>query len=171
LYVYKVIAVKELFEYPEFYMKDFGYNIFYPSNGTPKPTGPVAADSTVFHTIELAVHANQPNVSNPAGQAQFIAAAIKGKYKGFSDRDLVAIELKENFELRGSFRAKGSILQGTGWIIDDKVFIDLGYPGHAVVVYDKDGNGGKAGNQGIPLAALRNNEPVLLKVSPLNADR
>lgn len=28
LYVYKIIAVKELFEYPELYMKDFGYNVF-----------------------------------------------------------------------------------------------------------------------------------------------
>ena len=27
-YVYKLIAVKELFEYPELYMKDFGYNVF-----------------------------------------------------------------------------------------------------------------------------------------------
>ncbi len=28
VYVYKIIAIKELFEYPELYMKNFQYNIF-----------------------------------------------------------------------------------------------------------------------------------------------
>src|SRR6218665_682560 len=34
IYVYKIIAVKELFEYPELYIKDFGYNVF---NSQAKP--------------------------------------------------------------------------------------------------------------------------------------
>ncbi len=91
---------------------------------------------------------------------KFLGAKIEGRYGNMNDRDLVTIELKENFELKGSFRANGAILKGTGWIIDGKVFIDLGYD-HDVIIYDKNGNGGKPGEQGIDLSILKDKDPIL----------
>jgi membrane-bound lytic murein transglycosylase D len=172
VYVYKIIAIKELFEFPEFYMKDFGYNVF----NKQKPESIIELgnndddNSAVFNTIQLQIpkekaEKTQKKVEN----YRFLGAKIRGKYTGFNDRDLVTIELYENFELKGNFRSKGTIIKGTGWIIDGKVFIDLGYD-HDVIIYDKNGNGGKPGEQGIDLSTLKDKEPILLKVKNYNAE-
>lgn len=165
-YVYKIIAVKELFEYPEFYMKDFGYNIFNAPDQSSSQAIDPATNTAVFDTLKIDLNTNKPatKLAIAPEAYTFVGATIKGRYKNFSDRDLVTIELQEDLEYKGSFRSKGSVLKGTGWIIDTKIFIDLGYPKHDIVVYGKHAPAGKAGSQGLEFTSLKNNEPVLLKV-------
>lgn len=179
MYVYKIIALKELFEFPELYMKDFGYNVFNISNVAPNLNG-AAADTSLFKTMVINVqendknHPGRINLKEPVKpmaanlenktaeldrrESRYLAATIKGKYKKFADGDLVTIELLENLEVRGSFNRKGNQLKGKGWLIDDRVFIDLGYGTHDVVLFDVNGQ------KGIPLAALKNDKPLLLQV-------
>jgi membrane-bound lytic murein transglycosylase D len=180
LYVYKIVAVKELFEYPELYMKDFGYNVFQviKTNSTPVGTsGP--DDSSIFRSMtvkvnagdgkhpekvvikELAKPASIPGKSEPQSdmnQFKYLAANIKGKYKKFEDGDLVSVELLENLEVKGSFSRKGNVLQGKGWVIGDRIFIDLGYPDHSVTLLDI------SGKKGIPVDGLKNKMSIILKV-------
>ena len=49
-------------------------------------------------------------------------------------------------------------MQGKGWIIGDRVFIDLGYGTHDVSLVDPKGQ------KGVALSDLKNKEGVLLKV-------
>ncbi|ULT42798.1 lytic transglycosylase domain-containing protein [Niabella defluvii] len=51
LYVYKIIAVKELFEYPELYNSKFGYNVF--SAATGPRTKPKQADLDVVNDPDI----------------------------------------------------------------------------------------------------------------------
>lgn len=180
LYVYKIIAVKELFEYPELYMKDFGYNVF--SSVKPPPLNNLRisnSDSSAFKSMTVnintddgehpdSVSAKEPAIENPAyikpknnafknQNAIYIAANIKGKYKNFSDGQLISIELQDNLTVNGIFNRKGNVIKGIGWLIDDRIFIDLGYEDHAVTLIND-------GKKGIAVAQLKNNQPVLLKV-------
>ncbi len=100
------------------------------------------------------------NIGMDKSRFQYVAANIKGKYKGFSDGDFISIELLENLELKGSFNRKGNSLTGKGWIIGERIFVDLGYDSHEVTLIDI------GGNKGIALASLRNNESVFLKIIP-----
>jgi membrane-bound lytic murein transglycosylase D len=183
VYVYRIIAVKELFEYPELYMKDFGYNVFNASKkgaGTRTVNGQMDTSAFLSMTVKVAEndgkHPKQVTLKEPpkpvnaemeneqaanesdANQSRYLAATVKGKYRNFQDGDLVAIELLENLEVKGSFNRKGNQLKGKGWIIDDRIYIDLGYGEHDVSLLDINRK------KGIPISALKNDKPVLLKV-------
>jgi hypothetical protein len=54
MYVYKIIAVKELFEYPELYMKDLGYNVFSMQNPVKNLNNSIV-DTTDFQSLQLNV--------------------------------------------------------------------------------------------------------------------
>ncbi|MES2774748.1 MAG: lytic transglycosylase domain-containing protein [Bacteroidota bacterium] len=154
VYVYKIIAVKELFEYPELYMKGFGYNVFStaPQKKTPSLKD-VAVDEKVFENMEVQVLSNVVEKKTPS---KFVAAYITGKYKNFRDGDFVSITLVEDLFVKGGFAKKQTVLKGAGWIIDDRVYVDLGY-GHDVTLCD-------AGSvKGILFTRLKKGEPVLLK--------
>lgn len=179
MYVYKIIAIKELFEYPELYMKDFGYNVFNKA-ATGTATNGAAADTSFFKSMELKVSENDGRhpekivVKELAKAAaanleekpreddqtafQYLGAVVKGKYKDFSDGELVTIELLRDMNAGGSFNRKGTQLRGKGWLIDDRVFVDLGYGSHDVILLNVDGQ------KGIPLVSLSNNNSVLIKV-------
>ena len=183
LYVYKIIAVKELFEYPELYMKDFGYNVFNSIAKAPDINLKTAKDDTkAFSSMEVKISKNnnshpdsiivsksikplqnnQGEKSKPdlrSSSFKYVAANIKGRYNDFADGNLIGIELLENLELNGSFNRKGNLLQGKGWIIGDRIFVDLGYDSHDVTLIDIDGN------KGIPLNSLKNNQTILLKIT------
>ena len=58
--------------------------------------------------------------------------------------------------VQGGFTRKGSIIKGSGWMIDGKVFVDLGY-GHEVTLYDSNTE------KGVYVESLRKDQPVLLK--------
>lgn len=159
VYVYKIIAVKELFEYPELYMKNFGYNVF--SAAASKGKKAVGGDdrAAVFATASVraakAVKKQPPPV--------FVEARIVGKYKHFSDNGVVNIKLEQPLNTKRGGAVKGKELGCRGWIIDERVYVDVGY-GLDVLLLDKDQN------KGIPLASLKNGEPVLLRVDNPNAE-
>ncbi|HRI21141.1 MAG TPA: lytic transglycosylase domain-containing protein [Panacibacter sp.] len=182
MYVYKIIAIKELFEYPELYMKDFNYNVFnaIPA-GIPEILKNADRDTLVFnsmqvnvkeddgaHPVELVVtepekptednliQINQPILNK--SEFKYLSANISGKYKNFKDGQLITIQLQENLEVKGSFSRKGNLLKGKGWIIGDRIFIDLGYGNHDVTLLDINGK------KGVFISSLKKNEPLLLKV-------
>lgn len=184
-YVYKIIAVKELFEYPELYMRDFGYNLFSNIQRENIQVNPDKVDTGRFSSMEVAVktaEVNYPdavNIKEPARPGQeiftekpqvdrenkrysYLLASIKGKYKNFEDGQLITIELLENLEVRGSFNRKGNLLLGNGWVIDNRVYINLGFDEHDVTLLDMNGV------KGIELSSLKNKETVLLKVQQAN---
>ena len=182
VYVYRIIAVKELFEYPELYMKNFGYNIFTTTKAAPKSNVKETADDiSSFHSMEVKVAENdgqhpdkivvkEPTtplnpVTTESGEKQedknkyqYLSANIKGKYKNFEDGELVTIQLLENLQVKGNFSRKGNLLKGKGWIIDDRVYIDLGYGNHDVTLLDI------TGTKGVALQALKNENQVVLRV-------
>ncbi|WP_153796708.1 lytic transglycosylase domain-containing protein [Foetidibacter luteolus] len=179
-YVYKIIAVKELFEYPELYMKDFGYNVFTASLSS---VTDVNVDTTVFNSMTLNVKENDGNhpasvvvsekvktgelagnaVSQPVQQpalekSTYVTASIKGKYKDFADGETIYIVLQQNLEVKGSFNSKGNELLAKGWVIDGRVYVDLGFDDRDVVVFDTDYR------KGLLLSSLKNKKTILLKV-------
>jgi membrane-bound lytic murein transglycosylase D len=181
VYVYKIIAVKELFEYPELYMKNFSYNVF---NSSAKPAAKVKDDTNVdlseFSSMTVKVSENdgqhpedvevkdlgsvvKPLKSSTASSANYakvklVAANIKGKYKNFEDGKPISIQLQEDLQVRNRFTRAGNVLKGVGWIINDRVYVDLGFEGHDVILYDSNSK------QGIEVSSLKNDEPLLLKV-------
>ncbi len=181
-YVYKIIAVKELFEYPELYMKNFSYNIFNSAPAPPKIQQEVkATDLNAFDSMTVKVSEDDGQhpdtlpslndvstiiknaipkvIAQPAlKKTKLIAANIKGKYKNFEDGKVIAIELQEDLQVKNRFVRGGNTIKGIGWIINDRVYIDLGFDNHEVILYDSNSN------KGIELASLKDNEPLLLKV-------
>ena len=155
VYVYKIIAIKELFEYPELYMKNFGYNVFSTKNASKSSKGG-SDDDDDFKTMDVKVSSKKGKSLVEESKETFVTAHIQGKYKNFEDGDLVTIELDEDLTVQGGFTRKGNVLKGRGWLIDGKVYIDLGY-GHDVSLFDKNGEKGLAVNE------LKKGEPVMLK--------
>ena len=181
-YVYKIIAVKELFEYPELYMNNFGYNVFNTAS-TPETnqSSNSEVDLTAFNTMTVKVDEadgkhpenlnenvlpTQKNIiensqntkEDNATTIKFGSAQITGKYKDFKDGNLVSLMLKEDLQVENRFTRKGVIIQGRGWIIDDRIFIDLGY-NHDVVLFDLNNK------KGVTLSSLKNKEIVILKIT------
>lgn len=168
-YVYKIIAVKELFEYPELYMKSFGYNVFraapppkkegpQPKKAGPPPKEEEPEDLKIFETMTVNVETNPPKVETPKPRPVYIAAHIVGKYRDFQDGDLISIVLDEDLNLKGEFLRKGkdNAIKGSGWFINDRIFVDLGM-GHAVTLCDEDGK------KGIEIGRLDKGLRILLK--------
>lgn len=87
----------------------------------------------------------------------FMKATIVGKYASFNDGDLLDIKISENLISNGSFRKKGSIIKGKGYIIDGRVLVDLGYE-HSVMLYDF------TETKGFPLDNLADGYTVLLGI-------
>jgi hypothetical protein len=181
-YVYKIIAVKELFEYPELYMKDFGYNVFTTiRQNVPMDINTANSDTDIFNSMTVQVSesdgqhphdvtvtevtkpvnlTNQPKRAESSANVsiKYVAATIKGKYKNFNDGEPISIEINEDLQVKGTYNSRGNILLGKGWIIDDRIYVDLGYNDHEVVLLDV------SGNKGIALNELKKNEPVLLRI-------
>lgn len=181
-YVYKIIAVKELWEYPELYMKDFGYNLFNSNVSVSKKIfgNNVNVDAADFSS--MVVHVNEKTGNYPVQlkareisknevidkspppppektkTVKFIQAAVSGKYKKFKEGDIVSFTLISDLQVGNRFTGRENIIQGIGWIIDNRIFVDLGYE-HNVIVYDQLDN-----QKGLTLASLKSKTPVLLKV-------
>lgn len=133
-YVYKIIAVKELFEYPEIYIKNFGYNVFATDKPVKvKPGGD--ENDAAFSKIQLDVSETEAKSLEVVKPAKYIPAKIIGSYKKFKDGNLVKIELEQDMTTPLGFSKKGYTFSVPGWIIDDRVFVDLGY-GHELTLCD-----------------------------------
>lgn len=154
VYVYKIIAVKELFEYPELYIKDFGYNVFN-ANAKPVNTGGGSDSDDDFKTMSVKVMGK--NVREPKIKLAYYAAHLEDAKK-FNDGDLIRIVFDEDIYTSSGPSRKGYGFKATGWIIDDRVFIDLNM-GHELTVYGMDNL------KGIPLEDLKKNKKpeVILK--------
>lgn len=145
-YVYRLIAVKELFEHPELYMNDFGRNIFSKEAlqqvaGTSPETiergeavGGLESDEQELAGVRVVVDANAEPLE-PAVRTNYVFGRIITTKKGFVDGDKITVELINDLDLGYAFKKKGTRLTGIGWIIDDRVQIDFGY-GNALEVFD-----------------------------------
>ncbi|WP_158070030.1 lytic transglycosylase domain-containing protein [Cnuella takakiae] len=180
LYVYKIVAVKELFEYPEVYLKFFRYNVFrIKGNADQIERETNLAGEASFQKANIKVHTNDGahpekpglgNVKPPteielAGmqreklkKASLVSAQLKGNYATFSEGDSLLVQLQEDLETSNGFWRAGSVLQGRGWIIDDRVFVDLGFGDAEVILYDL------TSRQGIAIDSLKEREQLLLRV-------
>lgn len=130
-YVYKLIAIKELFERPERYMRGFNTNIFKEGAGDENEDvntlaqGPAKTESVPeLGAIEVVKE------ETPAVQTKIVYVAaqlVVEDGKKFKDGGMVKVQLKSDLQLPSAYTGKGMTLLGHGWIIDDRVLIDLGY--------------------------------------------
>jgi hypothetical protein len=136
-YVYRLIAVKELFEHPELYMNGFGSNIFSSSN-MPKNAsdadinklerGPAtgSAGDDDFASIDVKVN-KEGAATHVKTKTYFVPAKIVSDGKPFRDGSLMKFELLGDLRLPDQFRKKGTIIKGQGWLIDERVYVDMGF--------------------------------------------
>ncbi|MFV0607401.1 MAG: lytic transglycosylase domain-containing protein [Niabella sp.] len=139
LYVYKIIAVKELFEYPEIYNSKFGYNIFSTKTNRKANVGDLEVnnDPNLLEEIEKEVAKNKDKKETPVKE-EYVLAHVNGKIKNFQDGDFVDVVLDENLSTSNYGQSfKGYKFGVQGWIIDDRVFFKLGYD-HDVTLLDTD---------------------------------
>lgn len=167
-YVYRLIAVKELFEHPELYMNGFGANIFSQAN-LPKSgektdinnleRGPATGTSGAEEDFAaLDVKVNKEGEQQKRKTKSFLVPAkIVSSDKGFRDGSLITFELLSDLRLSDQFRKKGSNIKGQGWLIDGRVYVDMGF-GHEVEVQDKMSVKGLS-----PEEAVKDDEYVVLK--------
>jgi len=151
-YVYRLIAVKELFEHPELYMNGFGANIFSKGN---EDKNAASADvnnlekgaatseglDEDFAAIDVKATKEGEKVVPKKTKSFLVTAKIVSDGKPFRDGQIITIELVNDLHLSDAFRKSGTKIKGQGWLIDDRVYIDLGY-GHDVEVLDKMMNKG-----------------------------
>ena len=181
LYVYKIIAIKELFEYPELYIKNFNYNIFDLNAAKGNLPDGAGGDKAGFQNLEIKVNEKGQaapdstaieHVAKPAEtdlkmmeeetfrqSATLVGGRITSKHKGFKDGDDITIVLEETLNTPSGFQRKGTSITGKGWIIDgDRIHIDLGIKSNTVILYDKNSE------QGIAVSSLKKGEQVILRV-------
>lgn len=180
VYVYKIVAIKELFEYPELYLKNFSYNVFN-RNAPMLPDAPstLTANDKQFRSLELNVKKEagadpddgqiqaiakptEAEIKSVAEQsfreAKLVGAQVVGKYRDFKDGDSVSIKLQDDLQTLQGFQRKGTVLTGKGWLVDNRVFVDLGFGSNNVILYDAKSE------QGIGLGSLKNKEQLILRV-------
>ena len=147
-YVYRLIAVKELFEHPELYMSGFSRNIFS-SEALQQVANVdldhlqrgVAVGSRANDDQDLSVAAvkvgKEAEMLKPKYRTSFIFGKIVHSKNAFVDGNKITIELINDLDLGYAFRRKESELSGVGWLIDGRVYIDFGY-GDALEACDMD---------------------------------
>lgn len=137
LYVYKIIAVKELFEYPELYNSKFGYNIFSAKVNRKANIEDlnVQNEPNLLEEIEKEIAKNKDKKQVVVNE-EYVLAHLEGKVKNFQDGDFVNIVLDEDLRTTNyGLSFKGYKFGVQGWIIDDRVFFKLGYD-HDVTLLD-----------------------------------
>lgn len=154
-YIYKIIAIKQLFESPELYMPGFGYNVFSKntSNGsvfaTPAPVS--KANDKEFNTIRISL--GKP--ARTKATAAVYAARLQNN-SSFEDGQLINIQLLDDLQANGVYIRKNSSLSGKGWLVSSRVYVDLGF-GNTIVLYAADGK------KGVPAGLLKTGGEVQLR--------
>ncbi|SDG07321.1 transglycosylase SLT domain-containing protein [Chitinophaga filiformis] len=162
-YIYKIIAIKQLFESPELYIPGFGYNVFNKENANvsvfSKPSSGIVQPGEKnrdFKSIRITVDVKSKGKS-PVVAAVF--AARLQQNSTFEDGQLVSILLLDDLQANGVYIRKNTKLSGRGWIVSDRVYVDLGF-GNMITLCDA------GGKKGVPAASLKSGEDVrLLKTS------
>jgi len=140
LYVYKIIAIKELFEFPEIYNTKFGFNIFSQTSKMNKKADPqkleVENDPDILTEIASEIEKNKDKKVPVIKKEEYILAHIEGKPKNFQDGDIVNIVLDEDLHThKHGLSFSGYKFGVKGWIVDDRIFFDIGY-GYDVTLFD-----------------------------------
>lgn len=127
-YVYKIIAVKELFENPEIYMKGFGVNVFSPAANTRPLAASVSGKEPDREFATLRVNTSQEAVKKEEQETKtvYITAHVADKKAAYKDEDLISLELDTDFNTPCGFLKKGNVLKGQVWVIDGRLMVDLG---------------------------------------------
>lgn len=154
-YIYKIIAIKQLFESPELYIPGFGYNVFSKTsvNGSVFATPPPVSKTgnKEFNTIRISVGKK----AAPKNAAVVYAARLQLN-KAFEDGQLVSIQLLDDLQASGVYIRKNSSLSGKGWLVSNRVYVDLGF-GNTIMLYAADGK------KGVPAGLLKTGGEVQLR--------
>jgi membrane-bound lytic murein transglycosylase D len=154
-YIYKIIAIKQLFESPELYMPGFGYNVFSKntSNGSVFATSPSVSKTgdKDFNTIRIAVGKTSASKRNAV-----VYAARLQHNNSFEDGQLVSIQLLDDLQANGVYIRKNSSISGKGWLVSSRIYVDLGF-GNTIVLYAADGK------KGVPAGLLKTGGDVQLR--------
>ncbi|NSL87945.1 lytic transglycosylase domain-containing protein [Chitinophaga solisilvae] len=145
-YIYKIIAIKQLFESPELYLPGFGYNVFSKSsrNGSvfASPQAAPAGSAKDFNTIRI-------DIGRKVGKKTTIVYAAKLKHHdSFRDGELVNLSLLADLQADGVYIRRNASLSGRGWIVNNRVYVDLGF-GNTITLCTMDGK------KGVPLDLLK----------------
>lgn len=76
--------------------------------------------------------------------------------KSFEDGQLVSIMLLDDLQANGVFIRKQTKLSGRGWLVSNRIYVDLGF-GNKVVLCDA------GGKKGVPPDILKNGGEVRLQ--------
>lgn len=173
-YVYRLIAIKELFEHPELYMNGFGSNIF----GTPVDAGQeplpsmekadkglehLARGATIIqadeelNNIEVHVSYNGERLDTKT-RTDYVVAHITDPKEKFHDGGVVKLILDLDLHLTSGGKKKGGALNGHGWLIDGRVLLDMQDPD--IEVFDKNMVKGL-----LPEDVIMGGETVILRVT------
>ena len=156
-YVYRIIAVKELFEHPEIYMKkNFGYNIFSASNQNRTLQYNDEDEKVTIDERKWNLESRKKVIETKSEHP--FAARLLNNFNTFEDGDNVVLQLEEPISTSIGFFQKGTKLGNSGYFIDGRLYIDLGY-GAAYEVCDL------SGQKGIEKDELRKNLPVSIIVT------
>ena len=171
-YVYKIIAVKELFEYPELYMKDFGFNVFNNRSASTSSQPNSSSNDADFADMKVDVQNSEKMFDSKDEKTKkqeltpknvkesFIFAHITGNYSDFKDSTVVSVELENDLIIDGTMTGKGETIKGAGWIVDGKAFIDFGF-GKKLLLMDITTNA----HDGILLSNLLDKKEIMLKIT------
>lgn len=135
LYVYKIIAVKELFEYPEIYMKNFGYNVFDPK-AKPVIVRGSGDEATIFNNLDIQSSTDLFKKETEKVNYDYVLATVDKVSAKFKDGDLITVTLLEDLQTKIRFAAKGQSFSVPAWVVDGRLVADIGF-GHDVVLFDK----------------------------------
>jgi len=150
-YIYKIIAVKQLFESPELYLPGFGFNVFNKNatNASVFASGLNPDNDLAFKTIRI-------NVGKKLAKTPtLIYTARLHNSASFTDGQLVSVQLLDDLQADGVYISKNTNISGRGWLVSNRVYVDLGF-GATLVLCDSDGN------KGVPLTQLKEGGTVKL---------
>ncbi|HVI44289.1 MAG TPA: transglycosylase SLT domain-containing protein [Chitinophaga sp.] len=153
-YIYKIIAIKQLFENPEMYMPGFGYNVFAKNSrsGNVFSTPPPSGNAREFNSIRISVGTKAVAAK---GSTVTYAAKLQNN-NNFQDGGLVSIQLLDDLQANGVYIRKTSSISGKGWLVSNRVYVDLGF-GNTVILCAADGR------KGVPLDQLKTGANVQLR--------
>jgi hypothetical protein len=136
-YIYKIIAIKQLFEFPEVYIPEFGYNVFNKTAASASVFNAAAATDNRFKSIKINIGGRSEKVVST-----MLAAKIQGS-TSFTDGQLVHVTLLDDLQANGVYIARQTKLSGRAWLVSDRVYVDLGF-GNMIVLCDTGGKKGVA---------------------------
>jgi hypothetical protein len=148
-YIYKIIAIKQLFESPELYMPGFGSNVFSKSTTVGSVFATGSDKEMQFKSIRIDVGKKIVR-TNTMYTAKLQSSTV------FTDGQLITILLLDNLQSNGVYISKNTKLSGRGWLVSNRIYVDLGF-GNTIVLCDA------AGQKGVTPEVLKSGGDIRLK--------